>query len=513
MKIFNETNLCTFIVFLFALTLLFLIPFHEMWGDELQAWLIGKNSSTFLELLSNSKYEGSGALWHLMLYYLAKFFKPESMQYLHLMFSVASAYLIMKHSPFTLIQKMLLVFSYFILFEYSLIARNYSIGVFLIFAFCALFERRKSSLLLMVSILILLAHTSIYGLIISICSFSTLVLDRIRDQNNSQFQAKTFLVKSNILPLAIYLLGVITAILQIIPPDDATFFSPWIFYLDFNQGARLAQAIINAYLPFLSMDINFWDRSILTENVFLALLTLPIIAIIFFVFIKYFSSNTNSLFFFIFSTGGILLFMYVKYAGAFRHHGFLFIVLVSALWIFLSKDKNDITPDRFLENIKLINPNKIFTFILTVHFISSLIAVNGEIKYEFSGAKSTAKFLKENNYANYELISSASLATGISGYLDGKEVFIIEENRYGSFRVWDIEPEDYLWPDPDLNNKSELVQITLDNKNLLDKFLLILEFPLEEKFMNRNRIRKVFEADENVIGEKILLYSLEKNNS
>ena len=124
MKIFTESNLCTFIVFLFALTILFLIPFHEMWGDELQAWLIGKNSNTFFELISNSRYEGSGALWHLMLYFLAKFFKPESMQYLHLMISTASVYLIMKHSPFTLTQKILLTFSYFIFFEYSLIARN-----------------------------------------------------------------------------------------------------------------------------------------------------------------------------------------------------------------------------------------------------------------------------------------------------------------------------------------------------------------------------------------------------
>lgn len=89
MKIFTESNLCTFIVFLFALTILFLIPFHEMWGDELQAWLIGKNSNTFFELISNSRYEGSGALWHLMVYLLAKFFKPESMQYLHLMISTA----------------------------------------------------------------------------------------------------------------------------------------------------------------------------------------------------------------------------------------------------------------------------------------------------------------------------------------------------------------------------------------------------------------------------------------
>tara|TARA_S200000501_G_C20473341_1_gene590456 strand:- start:161 stop:616 length:456 start_codon:yes stop_codon:yes gene_type:complete len=149
---------------------------------------------------------------------------------------------------------------------------------------------------------------------------------------------------------------------------------------------------------------------------------------------------------------------------------------------------------------------------LTLHLISSFIAVNGEIKYEFSGGKSTAKFVKENNYSNYELISVTLNATAISGYLDGKELFLIEENRYGSFRVWDIRPEDYLWPDPKMNNKSELVQRTLDSNNFPDKSLLILDFPLEEKFMNKNQVRKVFEADENIRGETVLVYSLEKNN-
>ncbi len=509
MKIFTKSNLCTFIIFLFASILLFLIPLHEMWGDELQAWLIGKNSNTFFELISNSRYEGSGALWHLMLYFLAKFFPPESMQYLHLIISTASVYLIMKHSPFTLTQKILLTFSYFIFFEYSLIARNYSIGVFLIFAFCVLFEKRKSHPFLLISILILLAHTSIYGLILSICSFATLILDRIREPHHFQIQTKAFLSKSDILSLAIYLIGVSAAILQIIPPADASFLSPWFFYPDFEQGARVFQAIINAYLPLLSMDINFWDRSMLADNTLLAVLTLPIIAIIFFIFIRYFRSNTNSLFFFILSTGSILLFMYVKYAGALRHHGFLFIVLVSALWIFYSKNKNHIKPNVFSGSIKWINPSKIFTLILTLHVISSLVAINGEIKYEFSGAKSAAIFLKENNYANYELISSAGIATGISGYLDGKELFLIEENRYASFRVWNI--DNYLDVDTD-PFFYESIQRIIDDKDFLNNSLLILEFSLGEEFKNRNKISKVFESEDSIIGEKIFVYSLEKNN-
>lgn len=502
MKIFTNSNLCTFIIFLFASILLFLIPLHEMWGDELQAWLIGKNSSTFFELISNSRYEGSGALWHLMLYFLAKFFPPESMQYLHLIISTASVYLIMKHSPFTLTQKILLTFSYFIFFEYSLIARNYSIGVFLIFAFCVLFERRKSHPLLLISVLILLAHTSIYGLILSICAFATLILDRIREPHHFQIQTKVFLSKSDILSLAIYLVGVSAAILQIIPPADGSFMSPWVFHLDFEQGARVVQAIINAYLPLLSMDINFWDRSMLADNPLLAVSTLLILVIIFFLFIKYFRSNINSLFFFLLSTGSILFFMYVKYAGAIRHHGFLFIVLVSALWIFFSQNKIHIKPNRFLRSVKFINPSKIFTLILTLHVISSFIAINGEIKYEFSAAKSAAIFLKENNYANYELISSAGLATGISGYLDGKELFLIEENRYGSFRRWNI--NNYIEID------YESIQRIINNKDFLNNSLLILGFSLKEEFKDRNKISKVFESQDTIIGEKIFIYSPKK---
>lgn len=504
MQIFTKSNLSTFIVFLFPLILFFIIPLHEMWGDELQAWLIGKNSSTFFELISNSRYEGSGALWHLMLYFLAKFFSPESMQYLHLIISTASVYLIMKYSPFTLTQKILLTFSYFIFFEYSLIARNYSIGVFLIFSFCVFFERRKSHSLLLISILILLAHTSIYGLIISLCSFATLILDRMRKSNHRQIQAKNFLSKLDILSLNIYIAGVIAAILQIMPPEDGSFISSWVFYPDFEQGARVFQAIINAYLPLLSMDINFWDRSMLADTVLSAALTLPIIAIIFFIFIRHFRSNINSLFFFILSTGSILLFMYVKYAGAMRHHGFLFIVLVSALWIFFSKNKNHIKPNRFSGSFKFINPSKIFTLILTLHLISSFIAVSGEIKYEFSGAKSAAIFLKENNYENYELISSAGLATGISGYLDGRELFLIEENRYASFRRWNI--DNYIEID------YESIHRIINNKDFLDNSLLILGFSLEEEFQNRNKIMKVFESKDTIIGEKIFIYGPIKNN-
>ena len=112
--------------------------------------------------------------------------------------------------------------------------------------------------------------------------------------------------------------------------------------------------------------------------------------------------------------------------------------------------------------------------------------------------------MKENNYANYELISSAGVATGVSGYLDGKELFIIDENRYASFRVWNL--DNYIKID------YESIQRIIDNKDFLNNSLLILGFSLEEEFKNRNKISKVFESEDSIIGEKIFVYSLEKNN-
>jgi hypothetical protein len=48
------------------------IPFHEPWADEAQAWQLARSVSV-LDLLSHYlRYEGSPGLWHLLLAMLAK---------------------------------------------------------------------------------------------------------------------------------------------------------------------------------------------------------------------------------------------------------------------------------------------------------------------------------------------------------------------------------------------------------------------------------------------------------
>ena len=69
----------------YALVLAFGLAHHEMWRDELQAWLLARDSAGPADLFANLKYEGHPALWHLLLMPLTRLTaSPVAMQALHL---------------------------------------------------------------------------------------------------------------------------------------------------------------------------------------------------------------------------------------------------------------------------------------------------------------------------------------------------------------------------------------------------------------------------------------------
>jgi hypothetical protein len=45
----------------------FVMAHHELWRDEVQAWLLARDSSSAIDLLSRQRNEGHPALWQLLL--------------------------------------------------------------------------------------------------------------------------------------------------------------------------------------------------------------------------------------------------------------------------------------------------------------------------------------------------------------------------------------------------------------------------------------------------------------
>ncbi len=103
---------------------------HEMWRDELQAWLIAKNGPDLGAVLQSIKFEGHPALWYIMLHFLSKLTSSLlSFQFFHLVIAAVSVYVFIAFAPFSKLQKVLFAFGYFPLYEYSIISRHYAIGV------------------------------------------------------------------------------------------------------------------------------------------------------------------------------------------------------------------------------------------------------------------------------------------------------------------------------------------------------------------------------------------------
>jgi len=454
-----------------------------MWRDELQAWLISRDSESLLDIFKNLKYEGHPGLWHLVLYLLNKIStNPEIMQIAHVLIASLFILILIKWSPFTFLQKILLIFSYFLFFEYNLLARNYGIGVLLIFIFCSYFPFRHKKPIITSLILFLLSHTSIFGIIfvisfIFVILFEDLIFKKFKD-NKEKFS------KKHLIGLSIAVLGILTSLIQIIPPIDSGFATGWKFYIDLESFKVVGNVFIKSYIPIPPFDLNFWNKSLFITNnsledanLFILISISLIILFFIIIIILHLSTKPSALVFFLLNTFLLVLFFVIKYQGASRHHGFLFITLIVSLWIYESSfQKQFFFFKRFLKIFSKNFVQNFFVLILFLHVIASIIPFYIDYRNSFSGAKETAEFLKKNKLNNYNLIGFEDYAAqAVAGYLQNKRIYYIRGERFGTFLKFDNKRKITLG----LENK---IFTNYQDKNKINT-LYILNKPIESKYL------------------------------
>jgi hypothetical protein len=108
------------------------------------------------------------------------------MQYLHWLIAVASVYVFVRCSPFTMLQKTLFCFGYYPLYEYCAIARNYSLGMLLLFLFCWLMQRQPRSYLGFAWVIGLMCCTHVYDWPLAAASFVVLTSSFISSSTERQ---------------------------------------------------------------------------------------------------------------------------------------------------------------------------------------------------------------------------------------------------------------------------------------------------------------------------------------
>jgi len=117
---------------------LWLIAAHSPWRDELQAYLLVRDSVGVTGLFSNLHYEGHPSLWYLVLApFEAAIRSPAALKAAQVVIALSVAALVWLRAPFPPWLKLVILAGYYPLFEYGVIVRGYGLGELLLFAWLA----------------------------------------------------------------------------------------------------------------------------------------------------------------------------------------------------------------------------------------------------------------------------------------------------------------------------------------------------------------------------------------
>ena len=443
---------------------------HEMWRDEMGPWLIARDSGTLLDVFHNIRYDGHPSLWYLLLWPLTRLFSdPQAMQWLNLAICAGAVFLIAWAAPAPRWLRAAAALSYYPIFEYGSVARNYSLGLFALVAFCTVFPKRRERPLLLGALLLLAANTSMLACLIAMTATFMLGLEALVGKGDTSVSGARWA------GLGIAAAGICFSIYLIIPPPDTGYAMGWHFDLDPARVLLVLKNMTAAYLPLPRPGAGFWETQLLAGlpayrdfswlaaplilgTVSLSLLRRPL-----------------ALVYYLAGSLGLLAFFYVKHVGYLRHHGFLFVCLATALWIAATLEPVAL-PEGLDAAVRRLEKGVavFFSALLTLHLAGALIAASGEYRYSFSAAKETAELIRSRGLERLPLIADLDV-TGMAvvGYLNKPAAYYPCGDRFGSYVIWDTARMQHsiVWEQaPILAAKSGSAVVVLVDDFVLKKF-------------------------------------------
>jgi hypothetical protein len=395
---------------------------HEIWLDEAQHFLIGRDSRGVMDMLRACRNEGHPLLWNILLFVITRFTPdPFYMQLVHILIGSAVALIILLSEGRT-VEKILIIFGYFFFFEYNLISRNYGISALLMLLPVWLYTRGRPTPVKVAVLLFLLAQTHLFSLIFSIAFVISLILtDRHFFTRNGRFQVGVAAV--------IILAGWVISLLSILPPwhygvaflryDPSGFLSgerimktlsvclKGIFYIpDYNAGGH--QFINTIYLT--SPGMKGWTVLLFS----LAAMILPAWILK--------RSRMALILYCIYLSLFLPLCFFLPLVYGIRYFGFLWLLFVCCF---------------FIARTKLSRPALVISYMLFVlHCTNGIFAYAMDLRYPFSEGKAVSGFLEKVNTGDEPvLILNPVLRPAISVYT-GKKYFGTENGQQLSYCLW-----------------------------------------------------------------------------
>ncbi len=434
----KNRSILIFVALIYSILVIVGISRHELWMDEGHHWLVARDSSSLVELLSNLRYEGHPVLWNILLYVLHFFTEnPCWMQFLHASIMVAAILLFLAYAPFPLWFRALFPFGYFTFFEYALISRNYALAWLFTFAFAAHYRQPNRNDVVLAILLALLANTHLLGLVLAGSLFLLLVVEDIRSNAISSSSRPIATV------LSITLVGFGLALVQIFPPGNHPMFGDvqWTRWFTLEEVRRLVLVFSESLFPIPDVRRpHFWHTNYLENlalplarvlSIFLA--CLPILI---------FRRQLLYLIPIYLVAGAVLLLSALKGVNYERFHGFIYLTAILCLW---------------MSKIGWGWNLKIGMFIIALsHMTGGILAWANDMSRPFSESKRAATYLQAQ-FGGQPLMAEYCFGEALQSYLE--RPLLYPEFEGETFCRWEVFDEAYL----DTKSKTNVFDLMVMN--------------------------------------------------
>tara|TARA_R110002126_G_scaffold157104_1_gene304597 strand:+ start:23690 stop:25189 length:1500 start_codon:yes stop_codon:yes gene_type:complete len=486
---FKNTLIATLLFFIVSFIGVY---FHELWMDESHHFLLSRDSDSFLDLFKNTRYDGHPILWNYLVYLITRWSKnPFYMQLMHIIISSTIAFIFLKKAPFKLWFKIAFLLSYFMLYEYTVISRNYNLGVLFLFLSCVLYAQREENFFVFCTFLALSCNThSIFTIVTSALLFSV-------------FLEQFFKSKKEILMLywkgyLVFFIGIGIAFYQIIPPSDSLFFDH-INYLNLYEASKSSMSFFKALFPVVDFTtVKYWNHFYFIEH--FKVLSLIIGAVVWILPLLFFNKNRYVLIFIYTTLIGFVVFEIATRRYGVRYNGLLFVTLICGFWMLNSKKENP-----FLnKNLSKLN-TKIIFFLMLLQAGSGVLAYSLDLKYTFNHGKNVANYIKEKKIDLNAIITVCESAS-INAFLE-KNLYNLAFQRPQGYYLWNENVQSFY-----NQSDAQLMALGFDNKPQ-NHLYFIFHKPIKSNvLMSKNEYKiTLAKSFENAVKENYYIYLIQNN--
>lgn len=382
---------------LYAAGTLFVALHHEPWRDEADSWIVARDVPV-PALLQWTRNAGTPALWYLLLKPLVRLGLPfESQSYLHLALAWTAAAVLLFRAPLPWPSKFLVLASYYSAYEYAVIARSYILTVLLSFVIATLYSRRHTHPIRYATVIALLFNANVHGALIAAIFAAMFALDARHANSRSA--------------VAIMAAGAVAAWAQLRTAPDSAF--PHIIRTIHPDAAWIA--IGSAFFPGVPLIAGATAGVVVIALIAIALRRQRDAIVLLLVSVTAFEC----------------LYVFVWFGG-YRHAGLLLLSVVIAIWI-----AGDVRRDAVSTSAAVA-----LNAALVVSVVFSMRMAAADVRMDFSGARETALFIRDNGLGRYEIAAHNIHETeAILPWLPGKRLWYAAIDRYGTYMHWNREEE------------------------------------------------------------------------